>query len=45
MSPLLGLSTIVGTLIPSSINIRITSPDPGGKWLVDDVYVDPFARH
>jgi hypothetical protein len=45
MSPLLGLSTIVGTLIPSSINIRITSPDSGGKWQVDDLYIDPFARH
>jgi hypothetical protein len=45
MSPVLGLSTIFGTLIPSSIDIRITSPDQGGEWQVDDLYVDPFARH
>lgn len=45
MSPLLGLSTIVGTLIPSSIQIRITSPEPGADWQVDDLYIDPFARH
>jgi hypothetical protein len=45
ISPVLGLSTIFGTLIPSSINIRITSPDRGGEWQVDDLYVDPFARH
>jgi hypothetical protein len=45
MSPVLGLSTIVGTLIPSSIQIRITPLDSKGKWQVDDLFVDPFARH
>jgi hypothetical protein len=45
MSTVLTLSTIAGTLIPSSIQIRITPVGGGGKWQVDDVYVDPFARH
>ena len=45
MSTVLTLSTIVGTLIPSAIQIRITPVGSGGKWQVDDVYVDPFARH
>jgi hypothetical protein len=45
MSPVLGLSTIVGTLIPSSIQIRITPLDNKGQWQVDDLFVDPFARH
>lgn len=45
MSTVLSLSTIVGTLIPSSIQIRITPLDNLGQWQVDDVYVDPFARH
>jgi hypothetical protein len=45
MSPVLGLSTIVGTLIPSSIQVRITPLDTRGRWQVDDFYVDPFARH
>ena len=45
MSPVLGLSTIVGTLIPSAIQIRITPLDSKGKWQVDDLFVDPFARH
>jgi hypothetical protein len=44
MSPVLGLSTIVGTLIPSSIQIRITPLDSKGQWQVDDLFVDPFAR-
>ena len=44
MSTVLTLSTIVGTLIPSSIQIRITPVGSGGQWLVDDLYVDPFAR-
>jgi len=44
VSTVLTLSTIVGTLIPSSIQIRIT-PVGSGNWQVDDVYVDPFARH
>lgn len=45
VSTVLGLSTIVGTLIPSSIQLRITPLDSRGNWQVDDVYVDPFARH
>jgi len=45
MSVVLGLSTIVGTLIPSSIQIRITPLDSRGNWQVDDLYIDPFARH
>jgi hypothetical protein len=44
MSVVLGLSTIVGTLIPSAIQVRITPLDSGGEWRVDDFYVDPFAR-
>lgn len=45
MSTVLGLSTIVGTLIPSSIQVRITPLDTKGQWQVDDFHVDPFARH
>jgi hypothetical protein len=45
MSTVLGLSTIVGTILPSSIQIRITPADSSGQWQVDDLYVDPFARH
>jgi hypothetical protein len=44
MSTVLTLSTIVGTLIPSSIQIRILPLDNRGKWQVDDLYIDPFAR-
>lgn len=44
MSTVLTLSTIVGTLIPSAIQIRITPLDSQGKWQVDDLYIDPFAR-
>jgi hypothetical protein len=43
MSTVLTLSTVVGTLIPSAIKIRIT-PVGSGNWQVDDLYVDPFAR-
>jgi hypothetical protein len=45
MSTVLTLSTIVGTIIPSSIQIRITPTGSGGSWQVDDLYIDPFARH
>ncbi|HWO47461.1 MAG TPA: hypothetical protein VNM41_05315 [Solirubrobacterales bacterium] len=45
MSTVLTLSTIVGTLLPSAIQIRITPVGGGGRWQVDDVYIDPFARH
>jgi hypothetical protein len=44
MSTVLTLSTIVGTLIPSSIQIRITPLDGRGAWQVDDLYIDPFSR-
>lgn len=44
MSTVLTLSTIVGTLIPSSIQVQITPLDSRGRWQVDDLYVDPFAR-
>jgi hypothetical protein len=45
MSTVLTLSTIVGTLIPSAVQIRITPTGSGGNWQVDDLYIDPFARH
>ncbi|HMC50326.1 MAG TPA: hypothetical protein VKH20_06735 [Solirubrobacterales bacterium] len=45
MSTVLGLSTIVGTILPSAIEVRLTPLDSTGQWQVDDLYVDPFARH
>jgi hypothetical protein len=44
ISTVLTLSTIVGTLIPSAIEIRFTPLDSSGQWQVDDVYIDPFRR-
>jgi hypothetical protein len=44
VSTVLTLSTIVGTLIPSAIEIRFTPLDSRGRWQVDDVYIDPFRR-
>lgn len=44
MSTVLSLSTIVGTLIPSYIQIRIRPLDSKGQWQVDDLYIDPYAR-
>ncbi len=44
-SPVLGLSPVLGTLIPASIQVRITPVGTGGAWQVDDLYVDPFSRH
>jgi hypothetical protein len=44
ISTVLTLSTIVGTLIPSAIEIRFTPLGSSGQWQVDDVYVDPFRR-
>lgn len=44
MSTVLSLATVVGTLIPSAIQIRITPLDSKGEWQVDDLYIDPFAR-
>jgi hypothetical protein len=45
MSTVLTLSTLVGTVMPSAIKIRVTPLDSTGRWQVDDLYVDPFARH
>jgi hypothetical protein len=45
ISTVLGLSTIVGTILPSAIEVRFTPLDNRGQWQVDDLYVDPFARH
>jgi hypothetical protein len=45
LSVVLGLSTIVGTVTPSSIRVRVRPLDGKGQWQVDDFYVDPFARH
>lgn len=45
MSPVLGLSTVLGTLVPAYIQVRITPVGPGGAWQVDDLFVDPFSRH
>lgn len=45
VSTVLGLSTLVGTLIPSSIQIRLKPLDATGDWRIDDLYVDPFCRH
>jgi hypothetical protein len=44
MSTVLSLATIVGTLVPSAIQVHITPLDSSGKWQVDDLYIDPFAR-
>ncbi|MGN6587670.1 MAG: hypothetical protein ACTHKT_09405 [Solirubrobacterales bacterium] len=44
MSTVLTLSTILGTVIPSAVQIRITPVGSGGNWQVDDLYIDPFAR-
>lgn len=44
VSTVLTLSTLVGTLIPSAIEIRFTPLDSSGQWQVDDVYIDPFRR-
>jgi hypothetical protein len=43
-STVLTLSTVIGTLIPSAIEIRVQPLDSKGNWQVDDLYVDPFAR-
>lgn len=44
ISTVLGLSTIVGTLIPSAIEIRLTPLGAQGNWQVDDLFIDPFRR-
>jgi hypothetical protein len=44
ISPVLGLSTIVGTLIPASVQITFRPLDSRGNWQLDDIYVDPYSR-
>jgi hypothetical protein len=44
LSTVLTLSTVVGTVTPSAIQIRITPVGSDGSWRVDDLYIDPFAR-
>lgn len=44
MSTVLTLSTVIGVLIPSAIQIKITPVGSGGQWQVDDLYIDPFSR-
>jgi hypothetical protein len=44
INPTLGLSTVVGTLLPASIQIRFEPLDSKGEWQVDDLYVDPYSR-
>jgi hypothetical protein len=44
VSTVLTLSTVVGTLIPSAVEIRFTPLDSSGQWQVDDLYIDPFRR-
>jgi hypothetical protein len=45
LSTVLTLSTVMSTVIPSAIQIRITPVGSDGQWTVDDLYIDPFARH
>jgi hypothetical protein len=45
MSTVLTLSPVLGTLVSASINVHVTPLDNKGKWQIDDLYVDPFARH
>jgi len=44
VSTVLTLSTVVGTLVPSAIELRFTPLDSSGQWQVDDIYIDPFRR-
>ncbi|HWC07653.1 MAG TPA: hypothetical protein VG458_01250 [Solirubrobacterales bacterium] len=44
ISTVLTLSTVVGTLIPSAIAIRVVPLDASGRWQIDDLYIDPFRR-
>jgi hypothetical protein len=43
-STVLTLSTVIGTLLPSAIQIHLEPTDSKGRWQVDDLYVDPFSR-
>jgi hypothetical protein len=44
ISPTLGLSTIVGTVLPAAVQVTFQPLDARGDWQVDDFYVDPYAR-
>jgi hypothetical protein len=44
ISPTLGLSTIVGTIIPAAVEVRFRPLDSSGDWQIDDFYVDPHSR-
>ncbi|MDX6583829.1 MAG: hypothetical protein QOI10_3013 [Solirubrobacterales bacterium] len=44
ISPTLGLSTIVGTLLPASVQVTFRPLDSTGNWQIDDFYVDPYSR-
>lgn len=44
VSTVLTLSTIIGTLTPSAIELRFIPLDSSGRWQIDDVFIDPFRR-
>ncbi len=44
ISPTLGLSTIVGTILPAAVQVTFRPLDTKGDWQVDDFYVDPYSR-
>ena len=44
ISPTLGLSTIVGTILPASVKVTFRPLDSAGNWQIDDFYVDPYSR-
>lgn len=44
ISPTLGLSTIVGTVLPAAVQVRFRPLDAAGAWQIDDFYVDPHSR-
>lgn len=44
VSTVLTLSTIIGTLTPSAVEIRFTPLDSTGRWQIDDLFIDPFRR-
>jgi hypothetical protein len=43
-STVLTLAPVLGSVIPSAIEINVTPLDSKGKWQVDDLNIDPFAR-
>jgi hypothetical protein len=44
ISPTLGLSTVVGTVLPAAVQVRFRPLDSTGDWQIDDFYVDPYSR-